>query len=72
MNQLTKSVGAHTAKVFANASINWRPSFLQKLRYSEQTMLYVRYAMNDFRFTQTAENRDYRENSMTTGVNFNF
>lgn len=71
-NKLQKSAGDDTAKTFASANINWRPTYLKQLMHVEQTMLYVRYAMNDLRFTTTATDRDYRENSITAGFNFNF
>ena len=67
-NRLLKSNGDNSTKYFANASAYWRPKQLESI---SQTTLYARYALNDFAF-KADFSRDYRENSLTMGLNFMF
>lgn len=67
-NRLLKSNGDDSAKVFANAAVYWRPKQLESF---SQTTLYARYALNDFAVKDDSS-RDYRENSLTLGLNFMF
>ena len=62
-NRLQKSPGDDTSKMFANASIYFKPKVLDKL----QGMFFLRAYVNDFRYT--AVDRDFRETSVTAGLN---
>lgn len=64
-NKLEKDTGDDSQKTFANASIYYKPKFLKKLNNG---MLFVRANVNDFRYTTGT--RDFRETSITTGLNF--
>ena len=63
-NQLKKEIGDSSKRLFGNVSIYYRPAFLEKLN---QGMLYVRGYVNDFNYTTTT--RDFRETSITAGLN---
>jgi hypothetical protein len=63
-NKLEKEGAADTEKIFANMGIYYRPEFLDKLNGS---MLYLRGYINDFNCSEAG--RDFRENSLTAGVN---
>jgi hypothetical protein len=63
-NKLQKEGATDTEKMFANLSIYYRPEFLDKLNGS---MLYLRGYINDFNYSEAG--RDFRENSLTAGVN---
>lgn len=67
-NRLLKTNGDNSAKIFANASAYWRPVLFEKQNLAT---LYARYGLNDFSFKATPT-RDYRENSLTMGLNFAF
>ncbi len=72
-NRLIKGVpntgtpGDNSAKTFANLSVYYRPAFMAKLNTG---MIYLRAFMNDFRYS-TVEN-NFRENSITLGVNIQY
>jgi len=66
-NNLQKSTGQDSTKTFANFSLYYRPSFLDKLN---QGMLFVRVLVNDFAFKRV--DSDYRETSVTAGLNIQF
>ncbi|MBI4844314.1 MAG: hypothetical protein HY809_08345 [Nitrospirae bacterium] len=53
-----------SSKLFANLSIYYRPAFLSSLNYG---MLFLRGYVNDF--TYTTGTRDFRETSVTAGIN---
>lgn len=65
-NKLEKdAAGADdSSKTFANMSIYYRPGFLSSLNYG---MIYLRAYVNDFGYTTGT--RDFRETSITTGIN---
>ncbi|MBI4847129.1 MAG: hypothetical protein HY808_00935 [Nitrospirae bacterium] len=65
-NKLDKdSAGADdSSKIFANMSIYYRPGLLSRLN---QGMLYLRAYVNDFNYTTGT--KDFRESSITTGIN---
>ncbi|MFA5904475.1 MAG: hypothetical protein WC836_11130 [Desulfobacula sp.] len=69
MNKLEKETAGtdDSLKTFANASVYYRPDFLAKLN---QGMLFLRASMNDFNYTTGS--RDFRETSITTGLNIQF
>jgi hypothetical protein len=62
-NELQKSQGDDTAKLFVNGNIYFRPKFLEKV----QGMLFLRAYVNDFRYT--VGDRNFRETSVTAGMN---
>ncbi len=66
-NKLDKATGDDTNKGFANLSVYWRPDFLAKLN---EGMFFLRAHWNDFNFTTAA--RDFRETSVTVGLNIQF
>ncbi len=66
-NRLEKEVGTSSAKFFGSLNINWRPKALAKFN---QGMLYVRAAVNDFSYSTTAS--DFRETSITAGINIQY
>lgn len=63
-NKLEKDVGDDSKKIFANLNIFYRPTFLEKLN---QGMFFLRAYINDFKFTTGS--RDFRETSITAGLN---
>jgi hypothetical protein len=56
----------NTAKTFCNLAVYYKPAFIAKY----QGMLYVRAMVNDFRFSTQGNN--FRENSVTMGVNLQY
>lgn len=69
-NVLYKDRNTDSAKTFANLSVYWRPDTLAKI----QGLLFVRAFVNDFRYepNKPGGSRDFRENSVTAGVNIQF
>lgn len=69
-NRLMKEVGNDTTKTFAQANIYWKPELLVKT----QGMIFARAYMNNFNYqpdvSPSAE--DFRENSLTVGVNMQY
>jgi hypothetical protein len=65
-NQLKKTAGGNTAKFFGSGNIYYRPTALAKL----QGMLYVKLYVNNFSYTDAS--RNYRETSVSTGLNMQF
>lgn len=65
-NRLDKDggTGDDTSKVFANFNLFYSPKFLSKLN---QGMLFLRCYVNDFRYT--TGDRNFRETSITAGIN---
>lgn len=63
-NKLDKAVNDDTKKAFGNLSLRWRPAFLA--RFNEGT-LFVQARVNDFNFTTGS--RNFRESSVTVGLN---
>jgi hypothetical protein len=59
--------GDSTKKTFLNFSLFYRPKFISKLN---QGMLYIKAFINDFRYSTALNN--FRENSITTGINIEF
>jgi hypothetical protein len=72
-NRLEKGVpgtgtrGDNSSKTFANLNIYYKPQFLSKLNTG---MLYLRFFMNDFRYSTMSNN--FRENSVTMGMNIQY
>lgn len=68
-NRLEKdAIGSDDSlKTFASMSVYYRPAFLAKLN---QGMLFLRANLNDF--TYTTESKNFRETSITTGLNIQF
>ena len=69
-NRMLKEVGDSSAKSFATASINWKPEALAKFAKLEELVIYVKYSYNNMTFTTPG--KDFREDSSTIGVNFQF
>nr|NJM03112.1 hypothetical protein [Desulfobacula sp.] len=69
MNKLEKEAAGtdDSLKTFANVSLYYRPDFLAKLN---QGLLFLRASVNDFNYT--TETRDFRETSITSGINIQF
>ncbi len=67
---MLKEVGDSSAKSFATASINWKPEALAKSAKLEELVIYVKYSYNNMTFTTPG--KDFREDSSTIGVNFQF
>ena len=69
MNKLEKEAAGtdDSLKTFANMSIYYRPDFLATLN---QGMLFLRASINDFNYTTGT--RDFRETSITSGLNIQF
>lgn len=63
-NKLQKENGMDTEKMFANLSIYYRPEFLASL---SNARIYLRGLVNDFGYNESG--RDFRENSLTAGIN---
>lgn len=63
-NKLQKDIGDDSSKVFGNMNIYIRPAFLSRLN---QGMIYMRAYVNDFNYT--TESRNFRESSITAGLN---
>ncbi|MBA4396093.1 MAG: hypothetical protein C0394_01695 [Syntrophus sp. (in: bacteria)] len=66
-NSLKKSTGQDSSKIFASFTLNYKPSFLDKLNHG---MLFLRAQVNSF--TYNSVNSDYRETSVTAGLNMQF
>lgn len=68
-NRLEKSLPGSddSTKSFLDANVYYTPPFLAKLNYG---MLYLRVMVNNYRYTST--NNDFRETSITSGVNIQF
>jgi len=69
-NRMLKEVGDSSSKSFATASINWKPEALAKSAQLEELMIYVKYSYNGMSFTTSGKN--FREDSSTIGLNFQF
>jgi len=69
-NRMLKEVGDSSAKSFTTALINWKPEALAKFAKLEELMIYVKYSYNNMNFTTPGKN--FREDSGTIGVNFQF
>ena len=68
-NRLLKTDGGDNSdKWFANLELRWKPPYLNK-KYRDAS-LFVRWLLNDFRFTTTTNN--YRESSLAFGVNLEY
>lgn len=69
MSKLEKEAAGtdDSLRSFANLSLYYRPDFLAKLNYG---MLFLRAGLNDFSYTTGT--RDFRETSVTTGLNVQF
>lgn len=69
-NRLDKQTGTDNVKTFASFNIFWRPDFLAKA----QGMLYAKASVNDFRYdpNSAAGSQNFRESSVTTGMNVQF
>ena len=63
-NRLKKDGGTSSTKSFVSLNMFYRPGFLEKLN---QGMLFLRAGINDFGFS--ARGRDFRETSVTAGLN---
>ncbi len=63
----TGTSGDNSGKTFANLNIYYKPKFLSKLNTG---MLYLRFFMNDFRYSTVSNN--FRENSVTMGANIQY
>lgn len=59
--------GDSSSKTFVNLNVYYRPKFLSKLN---QGMIFVRVFVNDFGYSTTT--RNFRENSITSGLNIEF
>ncbi len=66
-NMLRKETGDDSDKFFAALSAYWRPKLLAKLNDST---LFLRAGYNDYAFTTTS--RNFREKSVTVGLNTSF
>lgn len=66
-NYLLRSEGEDSARTFANMHLYYRPEFLSKLNYG---MIFVRASMNDFVYDNGT--RDFRETSITAGLNIQY
>jgi len=63
INRLEKESGDDLGKTLASMNIYYRPDFLSMFDYGQ---IYVRAHMNDFSYS--TDSRDFRENSITTGL----
>jgi hypothetical protein len=63
-NKLQKDIGDDLGKLFGNLSIYIRPAFLSGLN---QGMIFLRAFVNDFDYT--TRSRNFRESSITAGLN---
>ena len=66
-NSLAKSQGDDSDKFFGRFNVFYRPAFLKKLNYA---VLYLKAYINDFNFDTAS--REFRETSITTGLNIQF
>jgi len=66
-NRLSRSEGDDSAKSFGNMYLYYRPPFLAKLRYG---MIFLRASVNDFGYD--TDTRDFRETSVTAGLNIQY
>lgn len=66
-NWLQKETGTDSRKNFARLNVFYRPDFLAKVNYG---MIYLRAHVNDFDYS--VRDRDFRENSVTTGISIQF
>ncbi len=66
-NMLRKDVGDDSTKFFAALSAYWRPKLMAKLNDST---IFLRAGFNDYSFSTT--NRNFREKSVTIGLNTSF
>jgi len=66
-NMLRKETGDDSDKFFASLSAYWRPKLLAKLN---ESTLFLRAGFNDYAFTTTS--RNFREKSLTVGLNTAF
>lgn len=69
-NRLEKDAGTDSAKTFANLNVYWRPEKLAGI----QGMLFMRAFVNDYRYDPSLAggSQDFRENSLTAGLNLQF
>ena len=69
MNKFEKEAAGtdDSLKTFVVMSLYYRPDFLAKLN---QGLLFLRASINDFNYT--TETRDFRETSITSGINIQF
>jgi hypothetical protein len=58
--------GDNSAKTFGNLAVYFRPAMIAKY----QGMLFMSAMVNDYRFTTQQNN--FRENSITMGINFQY
>jgi len=66
-NMLRKETGDDSDKFFAALSAYWRPKLLAKLN---ESTVFLRAGFNDYAFTTTS--RNFREKSLTVGLNTAF
>jgi len=66
-NMLRKETGDDSDKFFAALSAYWRPGLLAKLN---ESTFFLRAGFNDYAFTTTS--RNFREKSVTVGLNTSF
>ena len=64
-NKLEKDVGDDSQKTFGSLNIFYKPKFLKLFN---DAMIFLRAYINDFRYTTGT--RNFRETSITTGLNF--
>lgn len=63
-NRLVKDAGTDSTKTFASLNVFYRPKFLERLN---QGMLFLKASVNDFGFSTSG--RDFRESSVSAGIN---
>jgi hypothetical protein len=66
-NKLEKEGGSDSLKGFARMNIFYRPDFLSGFKYS---MLFLRAIINDYDYDLV--DRDFRESSVSSGINIQF
>ncbi|MCX7858433.1 MAG: hypothetical protein N2513_10765, partial [Deltaproteobacteria bacterium] len=70
-NRLEKSQPGtdNSSKIFANLNVYYKPPFFSSLKLTDG-MIFLRAFMNDFRFS--TQERNFRENSVTMGLNIQY
>ncbi len=66
-NKLEKESSSDSLKSFARLNIYYKPEFLSSIRYG---VIFLRAYINDYSYD--IDNNDFRENSITTGLNIQY
>ena len=66
-NKLEKESSSDSLKSFARLNIYYKPEFLSSIRYG---VIFLRAYINEYSYD--IDNNDFRENSITTGLNIQY